>query len=331
MNPNLKTGDRLKVIFPAISKNDTIAVNQKFLAERAGISRCVIEKVIDVAAAEFDRIANGYMHDMPELWEGIGGAMIPDEKMGDYRALAAEHGIDPDGEYAIYQEPLIGFFRANCITKVVLLRAPGRPDQFINCEGYDYARYVGEAAAGDFPGCDCCGAPATNRIEDVKLGQRFACPAHYRVTSDAADRHQNEARNERIDQKGPDYVPAQDAVLLARRIKAALRKLAPGAKWSVKATGYHRVDAQLIQLPAGMAALAAPGEETWGDVSKGWVSLGEREWAIELGRLLEQANAVLDRFNASTTNTLLQDQDWQAYDLRVSPSYRVFQGQLVAA
>ena len=183
----LNLNDLIKVKFPSLNKNGEIADNQARIAECFNVNVCRITKILDVAPAEFDLIANSYLSDQPGLWEGIGGSELAPAAVAEFNALALANGIDPDGEMAPFQDSLRGFYRANCQVRVVLLRAPGRPAQFINSEGYAYARYVGEALdIPEMPPCCCCGEPAVNGVMDAKLGLRYACAEHYwRVREEA--------------------------------------------------------------------------------------------------------------------------------------------------
>jgi hypothetical protein len=318
----LQLNDRIRVMFPSINKNDRIGENQARMNECFNINRCRIAKVLDVAPAEFDAIANEYLADRPDLWEQIGGAELPPAAEAEFRALAIANGIDPDSDFAAYQPPLIDFFRAHCVIPVVLLRAPGRPDQFINSEGYSYARYVGELfEPQELPACSICGAPAQHGIMDEALGQRFACAKHYLEVQERADRNYNELHNrvERI--QGDLYEPGLDNVALALRVKAALRQLAPGAKWSVKAVRFSGVEAKLMALPPGQAAIVADGEEGWADQQECYVPQSERNWSVALGQLMQAAEAEADRFNARNQNSHLPGLDFVAYRIRVFPDY----------
>jgi len=336
MNPHaLQINDVIRVMFPALNKQDLIADNQAAIRDAFNVNRCRIAKVIDVAAAEFDKIANNYLDDRPDLWEGIGGAELPPAAQAEFNALALANGIDPEGDYAPFQPAVNQFFKNNCQVPVVLLRAPGRPLQFINSEGYAYARYVGEAfGAPALPDCCCCGAPANYGVNNVKLGQRFACEEHYRQVREEADLHFNQANNQVDRQEGDLYEPALDAVVLARKLKAALRELAPAAKWSVKAARYRGVEAKLIQLPPGQAPKPQAGEDDWGFIAQEeginarW---GHRGYSEALGRLLHNAEAAADRLNCREINSHLQGLDWVAYRIEVEAHWELFQAAAPAA
>jgi hypothetical protein len=336
MNPHaLQINDVIRVMFPACNKQDRIADNQAAIRDRCNLNRCRIAKVLDVTPAEFDQIANNYLEDRPDLFERIGGTELPPAAEAEFNALALANGIDPESDYAPFQPALREFYMEHCQVPVVLLRAPGRPLQYINTEGYEYARYVGEAfAAAAVPNCCCCDAPATNRVNDEKLGVRFACENHYGEVRARADYHYSQAHNQVERIEGDLYEPGLDAVVLARKLKALLRKLAPAAKWSVKAVRYRGVEAKLLQLPPGQAPMPQAGEDDWGFIAQEeginarW---GHRGYSEALGRLLHDAAAAADRLNCQTVNSHLQDNDWIAYQIEVGAHWDLFHAAAPAA
>lgn len=321
---NLQVGDLVMVQFPGLNNNDRIADNQAALADCFNVNRCRIAKVIEVDAAEFDQIANDYLNDRPDLWEGIGGAELDPADRIVFNQLAVAHGIDPEADFAPFQEPLRGFFMGACRVPVVMLKAPGRPLQFVNSEGYAYARYVGELMLAALPPCVCCGAPADHGVNDVKIGQRYACAQHYGEVRQKADYHQREAANQKVRIEGDLYEAGLDGVVLARKVKAALRKLAPGAAWSVKAERFQGpgVRVELIGLPPGMALMAPAGEEPWEEVAGGYVPFNERGWSQALGQLMAKAEEEAQRFNCRVENSCFPEFDWAAYRFWVAMAVR---------
>ncbi len=124
-----KEPEIVKVAFPKLNKNCTLADNRK-MAKKYGVNvtRCVVAKTVTVSPAEYREITKSLMDDRPEMWEGMGGISIDDKYL---------EGIKPaTDEY--YQA-----FADHGVTEVIKL-TDGDNTLYVDPEGYNYARYAGE-------------------------------------------------------------------------------------------------------------------------------------------------------------------------------------------
>ena len=142
----IKIDAYIDVRFPSLNKNETLAYNDEEIERRSSVSRCQIQRVIELNLADFCDVSRTLMNDSA-LWGKIGGQDLSPLDHEAFRVLCREHGADADKCMTwVGRDELISWFRTHSFTCVVAVTCQGQLPFFVNTEGHSYARYVGRAA-----------------------------------------------------------------------------------------------------------------------------------------------------------------------------------------
>lgn len=140
------------VRFPKLNKNNTLATYRAEMINGYNTETVKVERFVVVSEAEWDKLTNNlmesaryeYLRDAEESeadghYVGIGGSSLSDAKAKELGWEGREWDElmqGPDGEKNMK------IYRANYRTSAVVV-TNGESTIYLNCEGYDYARYLG--------------------------------------------------------------------------------------------------------------------------------------------------------------------------------------------
>ena len=140
-------GQRMRVRFPKLNKNNSLADNDRWAIEEGeNVEECIVRKVILLNLNEWAEITNNFLTGN-EIWENIGGCFSDDPRLD---------GVEADQLWSDHK--LMNIFRDTAVVNVVRVGLEPDADKaingdeirephfFVNTEGYNYARYVGRAA-----------------------------------------------------------------------------------------------------------------------------------------------------------------------------------------
>ena len=124
----------IKVKFPKLNKNNTIAKNDHEIENGSYVENCIVRYSVTLDDHAWKAFSNGLLDDHAFIGDNVGGTIFDED---------TERFFEENGDDYFF---ICNYLRDNPETKKwmdVIRVSCGEEVVFVNPEGYKYARYVG--------------------------------------------------------------------------------------------------------------------------------------------------------------------------------------------